>query len=282
MPPPGRSRPYLQLDVFGLTPFAGNPLAVVGEADGLSEAQMAGFARWTNLSETTFLLAPTDARADYRVRIFTPEEELPFAGHPTLGSAAAWLSLGGVARDARIIQECGAGLVAIRREEDRLWFAAPPLRRRGDVAPEALATLLDGLGLAAAEIVAANWVDNGPGWVALLLASHERLLAVRADPARLDGWRIGLAAACPEDGLALEVRALLPGSAVAEDPVTGSLNAGLGQWLIAAGLAPDRYVACQGRVLGRNGRVHVRREAGEVWVGGATTPGIEGRVTLRG
>ncbi len=275
---------FQQVDVFAASPLQGNPLAVVIGADALTDAQMAAFANWTNLSETTFLLRPRAAGADYRVRIFTPERELPFAGHPTLGSCHVWLASGGVPQAGAIVQECDAGLVRIRRDGGMLAFAAPPLRRAGAVEAGLLARIVRGLGLAPDAVVASNWVDNGPGWVAVMLRSRAEVLALKPDPLVLGGLLLGVVApwdAAVDGGDAqFEVRALLPGANVAEDPVTGSLNASLAQWMIGSGLAPDAYVACQGTVLGRAGRVHVRRIGADIWVGGATVTCISGTLTL--
>ena len=277
-----KQRRFDQLDVFSAVPLKGNPLAVVHAAQGLTEATMAAFARWTNLSETTFLLPPVDPRADYRVRIFTPGGELPFAGHPTLGSCHAWLAAGGQPRQpGRVVQECGVGLVHIRREGARLAFAAPPLRRTGPVDETLLARIAAGLGVTRAEILQHQWVDNGPGWCAVMLPSAERVRAVRPDFARLGDVKLGLVGAFPPGHpAAFEVRAFVPSLGVPEDPVTGSLNAGLAQWLIGAGLAPPAYEAVQGTALGRDGRVHVVREGDTVWIGGDVAPCITGHVLL--
>jgi len=272
---------FHQVDVFAQRPLEGNALAVVCGADGLSTAQMAALARWTNLSETTFLLEPTDPAADYRVRIFTPQRELPFAGHPTLGSCHVWLREGGLPKGGEVIQECGAGLVAIRAAGEELAFAAPPLVRGGAVEPEVLARIARGTGLSPERIQASQWADNGPGWVAVLLESREDLLAIRPDYAALEGLNVGLIA--PWTGsdaeAQFEVRALM-GEEFAEDPVTGSLNASLAQWLIPAGLAPERYLASQGTALGRRGRVRVARIADRIWVGGAVQDCIRGTLSL--
>ena len=283
--PEGRSpypasgvRPFTQLDVFTETPLQGNPLAVVHAAQGLADAQMQAFARWTGLSETTFLLAPTDPAADYRVRIFTPARELPFAGHPTLGSCHAWLTAGGQPRRAaEVVQQCGAGLVRIRGEAARLAFAAPPLLRSGAVDTPTLAAIARSLRIDAAAIRAAQWVDNGPGWVGVLLGSRAEVLALRPDFAALDPADIGVVAPCPsEHDAQFEVRAFIGSGGPTEDPVTGSLNASLAQWLIGAGLAPQRYVAAQGTNLGCSGRVFIEQIDGQVWVGGATVSCIRG------
>ena len=275
---------FAQVDVFTAVPLRGNPLAVVRDADGLSDAQMAAFARWTNLSETTFLLRPTAAGSDYRVRIFTPGGELPFAGHPTLGSCHVWLAAGGQPQGAEVVQECGVGLVRVRRDGARLAFAAPPLRRSGPAEPAVLAQLARGLRLNPGAIRAAEWVDNGPGWVGVLLDSRATVLGLRPDFAALGELKPGVIGpwdpARDGDAAQFEVRAFYPSGGVNEDPVTGSLNAGLAQWLIGAGLAPEAYVASQGAALGREGRVHVRREGAEIWVGGDTVTCIAGTLTL--
>ena len=276
-----RSRPFRQLDVFTAVPYLGNALAVVLDGEGLDNAQMQQFARWTNLSETTFLLPPTEPQADYRVRIFTPGGELPFAGHPTLGSCHAWLAAGGAPRGELIVQQCGVGLVKIRRDASRLAFAAPPLRRSGPVEPEVLAQIARCLHIEPREILAHQWVDNGPGWVAVMLASAERVLALKPDFAAMRPLEVGVVAPQPAGAATqFELRAFVPTLGVAEDPVTGSLNAGVAQWLIGAGLAPARYIASQGAALGRAGRVHIAQEGGEVWVGGDSVICIEGSVLL--
>ncbi|KTT50803.1 phenazine biosynthesis protein PhzF [Pseudomonas oryzihabitans] len=272
---------FHQVDVFAQRPLEGNALAVVCGADHLSTEQMAALARWTNLSETTFLLEPTDPAADYRVRIFTPVRELPFAGHPTLGSCHVWLREGGRPRGGEVIQECDAGLVPIRAAGDELAFAAPPLLRGGPVEPEVLARIARGTGLAPERIQASQWADNGPGWVAVLLERREELLAIRPDYQALEGLNVGLVAPWTgaEAEAQFEVRALM-GEEFAEDPVTGSLNASLAQWLIPAGLAPERYLASQGTVLGRRGRVRVARIDERIWVGGAVQDCIRGTLEL--
>jgi PhzF family phenazine biosynthesis protein len=276
-------RRFSQLDVFTAVPLLGNPLAVVHDASGLSDAQMAQFARWTNLSETTFLLPPEDAQADYRVRIFTPERELPFAGHPTLGSCHAWLSAGGVARrDGEVVQQCGVGLVRVRRDGARLAFAAPPLRRSGPLEAELLDRIVSGLGLRRDEVVDHQWVDNGPGWCAVRLASAERVLAIKPDYAALRGLSLGVvgAHAAGSSDAQFEVRALIGHGSGYEDPVTGSLNASLAQWLIGSGIAPAQYVAAQGAALRRAGRVHVRRIDADIWIGGDVCGVVAGTVAL--
>lgn len=272
-------RRFSQVDVFTRTPLLGNPVAVVHDADGLTDEQMAAFARWTNLSETTFLLAPTDPEADYRLRIFTPGGELPFAGHPALGSAHAWLEAGGAPKGADLVQECGVGLVSIRRGE-RLAFAAPDLLRDGPVEDELLRRITAALGLAPDEVLGARWCDNGPGWVGLRLASADAVLAVRPDFAALPE-EVGIVGPYPEGSeCAVEVRALCrPALGLSEDPVTGSLNAALAQWLTSDGTLPPSYVASQGTAVHRRGRVHVETdEAGVIWVGGDTVTVIAGTV----
>jgi PhzF family phenazine biosynthesis protein len=276
-------RRFTQVDVFTDQLMFGNPVAVVHDADQLTTQQMADFARWTNLSETTYLSAPTDERADYRVRIFTISTELPFAGHPTLGSAHAWLEAGGVAQNSEmIIQECEAGLVRIRHEENRLAFAAPPLIRGGDVAPEDLNEIMAYLGVDHDQVVAAQWADNGPGWVALLLSDAEAVLALRPRAAEAGRFSdVGVIGPYPPGSeVDFEVRAFTSMVGLGEDPVTGSLNAALGQWLITAGRAPSSYVAGQGTVLGRRGRVHVSKVGDDVWVGGNTITGVAGTTHL--
>ncbi|MBI5255233.1 MAG: PhzF family phenazine biosynthesis protein [Burkholderiales bacterium] len=273
---------FSQLDVFTTQPLRGNPLAVVHDAAGLTEAQMAAFARWTNLSETTFLLPPTEPGADYHVRIFTPGGELPFAGHPTLGSCHAWLAAGGQPRTAgEVVQQCGVGLVRIRRDGARLAFAAPPLRRSGPAGAEERAQVLASLKLRDEQLLRLQWVDNGPGWLAALLPDAATVLALQPDFAAMRGLKLGVVGAHPAGSACQwEVRAFVPSLGVPEDPVTGSLNAGLAQWLIGEGLAPPGYVAAQGTALGRAGRVHVQAEGATTWIGGDVTPVVQGQVTL--
>ena len=273
-------RRFDQLDVFSAVPLRGNPLTVVHDAEGLDEARMAAFARWTQLSETTFLLPPRDPAADYRVRIFTPLGELPFAGHPTLGSCHAWLAAGGRARATdEVVQECGVGLVRVRRPpQGRLAFAAPPLRRSGPLDEALRARIASALALAPGDIVDHQWVDNGPGWCAVRLPSADAVAQVRVDGSRLGEIKLGLVGFHPAGSEALyEVRALFSGI---EDPVTGSLNASLAQWLIGSGAAPRRYLATQGRTLERDGRVHIEQLGDTVWVGGDVASCIVGEVQL--
>ena len=278
----GGALPFTQVDVFTDTPLLGNPLAVVHDAQGLSDAQMAAFARWTNLSETAFLLPPTDAVADYRVRIFTPGGELPFAGHPTLGSCHSWLEAGGVPHAAgEVLQQCGVGLVRIRRDGARNAFAAPPLRV-ADVDDALLGPVLAALGLAPAQVKAAQWLDNGPTWLGLLLDSAATVLAIEPDHAALKSLaKVGvIAPQAAGSDCQFEVRAFAASIGVPEDPVTGSLNAGLAEWLIGRGAAPERYIAAQGARMGRAGRVHIAREAGVLWVGGGSVSCIRGEFVL--
>jgi PhzF family phenazine biosynthesis protein len=275
------SRSFTQVDVFTTTPYRGNPVAVVLDGAGLSSEQMQQFARWTNLSETTFVVPSTAADADYQVRIFTPVAELPFAGHPTLGTCHAWLTAGGAPRHPDVIvQQCAAGLITLRRTANGLAFAAPPLVRSGRVEESLVARIASLLGIGRNEILDAEWVDNGPGWVAVLLTSAEAVLALRPGYIDLD---LGVVGPYPQGSpYAFEVRAFFPkDGSTAEDPVTGSLNASLAQWLLRTGRATAPYVASQGTVLGRSGRVHISRDADDtIWVGGGTVSCIAGRVEL--
>jgi PhzF family phenazine biosynthesis protein len=277
-------RPYAEVDVFTAHPYRGNPLAVVLDGSGLPDAEMQRFANWTNFSETTFLLPPTDPAADYRVRIFTTTTELPFAGHPTLGSCHAWLAAGGVPKAPdTVVQQCGVGLVTVRREAAgagwRLAFAAPPLVRHGPIEPAVLEQVVDVLGIALDEVVDAAWIDNGPGWLGVLLRSADAVLALR--PADSD-LKIGVIGPYPDGGPgAYEVRAFFPENGKTfEDPVTGSLNASAAQWLIGSGRFAPPYVARQGSVLGRDGVVHVDVDVDGVWIGGDVVSCVEGTVTL--
>ena len=316
-----RQRPFKQVDVFTAQAYLGNALAVVLDGEGLSDDAMQRFACWTNLSETTFLLPPTEATADYRVRIFTPGGELPFAGHPTLGSCHAWLEAGGQPQTAgRVIQQCAKGLVQIAREAGagvsgasiaagRLAFAAPVLQHSTPAAAE-LAEVTAALGITPAQVLAAQSLDNGPLWFSLLLDSPATVLQLSPDHAQLAwlGVKVGVAGIYPatDEGsdsilirranreaaafgarsvgsaaLRLEVRAFAAATGINEDPVTGSLNASLAQWLIGDGLLPDNYTASQGLNIGRAGQVHVRRDAsGQVWIGGDSVTCIKGEVLL--
>ena len=294
-----QQRPFKQVDVFTATPYLGNPVAVVLDASGLSDEAMAGFARWTNLSETTFVLPPTEAGraggADYRLRIFTPGGELPFAGHPTLGTCHAWLEHSGSTKTT-LVQECGVGLVQIARSAEAsvqsLAFAAPPCKR-SNPSPALLAQVATALGLKEAQVQAAQMLDNGPAWLSLLVDSAQTVLALAPDHAQLKalGHKVGVvhvdrASLAIKNGAtaltpSVTVRAFAAPLGVNEDPVTGSLNASLAQWLMADGLAPTRYVAAQGECLGRAGRVHMERDAGgQVWVGGASVTCVDGTVNL--
>jgi len=320
-----KHRPFKQVDVFTATPYRGNPLAVVLDGEGLSTKQMQDFTHWTNLSECTFLLPPTPAGraagAHYRVRIFCPGRELPFAGHPTLGSCHAWLeaqqaskvsaatnSSAGNGDEERmpqlpstIVQECGAGLVRIRRDGRRLAFAAPPLLKSGPLPEEDVVRIASGLGIARTDIVRHAWCDNGPNWRGVLLRSAEQVLALKPDAVLLAGMDLGVVgpwthvkdeatgeatgvaphAATDGDTPAFEIRAFFPGnSGLTEDPVTGSLNAAVAQWLIDAGLAPPRYVAAQGTAMDRAGRVHIEQDNEAIWVGGESVTCIDGTVLL--
>ena len=275
------SRSFSQVDVFTDVPYRGNPVAVVLDGAGLTQGEMQRFAHWTNLSETTFVLPPEHPDADYRVRIFTPSVELPFAGHPTLGTCHGWLEAGNTPRhDDQIVQECGAGLVPIRRTDQGLAFAAPPLLRSGPIDEELVQQMADTLGIDRANVVDAAWTDNGPGWASLLLGSAEEVLAL--SPAFLD-QDIGVVGPHPEGhDTQFEVRAFFPkDGTLAEDPVTGSLNAGLAMWLTETGRAQPPYTAAQGTALGRAGRVHITQDdTGTLWVAGGTVTCIEGRVEL--
>ncbi|WP_336714738.1 PhzF family phenazine biosynthesis protein [Arthrobacter sp. USHLN218] len=274
---------FSQVDVFTTGPGKGNPLAVVGGAETLTDGQMQSFANWTNLSETTFLLPPADPEADYRVRIFTPSGELPFAGHPTLGTADVWLRGGGVPRtEGRIVQECAAGLVEIRNDGGRLAFAAPVLQQTGELPEENVQKICAALGLERSDVLRHQWAHNGPRWQALQLADAQAVLDVEPDYAALAPFGVGLIGAYPPGrDIDFEVRGLMGFEAMpAEDPVTGSLNAALGQWLIGAGLAPESYVARQGTRLGRDGRVYVSASDGKIWVGGDVQAVIRGTVEL--
>ena len=276
-------RAFQQVDVFTDTPYLGNPLAVVLDGTGLSTEAMQRFTDWTNLSECTFVLPPTDAGADYRVRIFCPGRELPFAGHPTLGTCHAWLQAGGQPRGEHMVQECGVGLVPIKRDGNRLAFAAPPLRRSGPLDEADVALIAHGLGIPRDDIVAHAWCENGPPWRGVMLRTAAQVLALKPNAAVLAGLDIGVVAPQPAGAdTAFEVRAFFhTHDTLSEDPVTGSLNAAVAQWLIGAGLAPERYVAAQGTAMGRAGRVHIERDgSGSIWVGGTSVTCISGQVVL--
>lgn len=274
-------RPFTQVDVFTDTPTLGNPVAVVHDATGLDTTSMQRLTEWTNLSEATFLLPPEHPGADYRVRIFCPGRELPFAGHPTLGTAHAWLEAGGEPAGVDLVQECGVGLVRIRREGSSLAFMAPPLRRLGPLDDDDVDRLVQGLGVDRSRVMGHQWCDNGPGWQALLLDDAELLLSLTPHAERLAGLDVGVIAPSTREGIDFEVRAFFPGnSGLTEDPVTGSLNAALAQWLIGAGIAPDSYRAAQGTAMGRAGRVQVQCDGDEIWIGGESVTVIRGEVLL--
>lgn len=286
-----KQRPFKQVDVFTATALLGNPLAVVLDGSGLSTDEMQRFTNWTNLSEATFLLPPENPAADYKVRIFCPGRELPFAGHPTIGSCHAWLQAGGQAKGEYVVQECGIGLVKLRRDAARLAFAAPPLLRGGPLDEADVDLIARGLRIPRSAIVDHAWCDNGPKWRGVMLRSAEEVLALQPDLQVLAGLdigvvgprgKVGVVGARPGgDECAFEVRAFFPGnSGIVEDPVTGSLNAALAQWLIAAGHAPSHYVAAQGTALDRAGRVHVQQVGADIWIGGASVTCIDGTVML--
>lgn len=280
---PARSRDFAQVDVFSRAACRGNPVAVVLDAEGLDDETMQRFARWTNLSETTFVLPATVPEADYRLRIFTPGGEIPFAGHPTLGSVHAWLEHGGVPHvNGRIVQECGTGPIEIRHHEATLSFAAPPTRRSGPIEAEYLAQIVAALGIDRDDVIAHQWADNGPGWAVVRLADAEDVLRLEPNFSRIPEAELGVIGAYPE-GLphAFEMRAFAPGVGVFEDPVTGSLAAGVGQWLARTGAAPARYRISQGGRLGRAGEIAISTDAdGATWIGGATTTLLRGIALL--
>lgn len=273
------------MDVFSDQPLLGNPVAVVATADGLTGDEMQQFTRWMNLSESTFLLPPVSNEADYKVRIFTLEREMPFAGHPTLGTCHAWLRFGGMPRrENRIVQECGAGLVTVRRNPERLSFAAPPLVKGGPVDERDLEAALRALRIGQDEIVDAQWVDNGPGWIAVLLKDASAVLELNPVSSSATRFDIGVVGAYPPNGeFAYELRAFFTDhrGVVREDPVTGSLNASVAQWLLATERGSAPYVASQGQCLGRAGRIHIDEDAdGTVWVGGNTTTIVHGEIDI--
>lgn len=277
-------RTFKQVDVFAEQPLKGNPVAVVLDADDLSSEQMAAIARWTNLSETTFVLTPTDPAADYRVRIFSTLRELPFAGHPTLGTCHAWLEAGGTPRGDEIVQECAMGRVRIRREARHLAFTAPPLLTAGPVPAEQVESIRAALGVEAHEVLDAQRVDNGAGWLALRLSSPDVVLRIVPDFSQLGTVPVGVFAAYAvsvDGALAeLEARAFIAGDAMPEDPVTGSLAAGIAQWLDRDRLAPPHYVVNQGRLLGRAGRIHVDCHGEDIWIGGHTITLVDGVLSI--
>lgn len=269
-----RLRPFAQVDVFSAEPYGGNPVAVILDADGLADEDMARIARWTNLSETTFVLPATTPEADYRLRIFTPGGELPFAGHPTLGSAHAWREHGGEpGTPGRIVQECAAGLVTLRHDDGALAFQAPPTLRSGDLDPADLDRATAALGLSPGQVLAHQWVDNGPGWAVVVVPDAQTVLGLEPDLSQIPDLKLGVIGAYPpRSAAAFEIRAFVPDIGVPEDPVTGSLNASVAQWMLRTGAVSGDYTVSQGTVLGRTGEVRIRCGAdGEVWVGGATT-----------
>ncbi len=291
-------RAFKQVDVFTADPYCGNPVAVVLNAEGLTTDQMQRFANWTNLSETTFVLPPEAAGADYKVRIFTPDVELPFAGHPTIGTCHAWLEAGGQPANAgTVMQECGAGLITLRQDAGRLAFAAPPLMRSGPVDEADLAGVCAVLRIDRSAIIDAQWADNGPGWLAVLLASADEVLALEPDFGAVESYDIGVVGAAPlgiagptkigvaaqsaANDAAIEVRAFFrSGGQAAEDPVTGSLNAALAQWFLADGRLTAPYVASQGTALGRAGRVYIDQAGTDIWVGGDAVTCVDGQVSI--
>jgi len=278
-----RARRFAQVDVFSSTPYLGNLVAVVLDADGLDADMMQRVARWTNLSETTFVLPASSAEADYRLRIFTPGGELPFAGHPTLGSAHAWLEIGGIPRDpATIVQEVEAGLIAIRRDGDLLSFAAPPTIRSGDLDEQYVGQIAEAFGVERSKILAHQWVDNGPGWAVVRLATAQEVLDLTPDLARIPDAMVGAIGAYPEGAEhAFEMRTFAPALGIAEDPVCGSMNASVGQWLVRSGAVAGGYRVSQGARLGRAGDIVITvGDDGSVWVGGSTTTLFRGEALI--
>lgn len=277
-----RPRTFSQVDVFTEEPFLGNPVAVVLDGDGITDQDMARLANWTNLSETTFVVSPSSAEADYGLRIFTPGGEIPFAGHPTLGSAHAWLEAGGVPRSpGKLVQECPLGLIDVRRSDSGLIFRAPDLKRDGPLNSAHLDRIARGLGICRERIVAHQWVDNGPGWAAVQLATAEEVLALEPDDRHMGDLMLGVVGAYPEGSpVAFEVRAFAMPAGVREDPVTGSLHAGIAQWLIRADAAPRCYRAGQGSRLRRQGVVTIEAHETEVWVGGHSSTCVRGTVDV--
>jgi PhzF family phenazine biosynthesis protein len=273
-------RRFRQIDVFGSAPFTGNGLAVVLDGEGLSDAEMQSFARWTNLAETTFVTEPDQDGADYRVRIFTQTRELPFAGHPTIGTCHAWLEArGGAPAGGRIVQQCEAGLIALRVTDQGLAFAAPPLRRSGPLEESMIAHIAQQLRIERSAIVAGAWADNGPGWAVVMLPDADAVLAIRPGLVEQD---LGVVGPHPPGGPAdFEVRAFTPvNGATAEDPVTGSLNAGVAQWLLSSGRAASPYTVRQGTAIDHDGRLWLSEDGEGVWVAGAATTYIAGEVEI--
>ncbi len=278
-----RDRTFAQVDVFSPHPLKGNPVAVVLEGEGLSDDQMQQLARWTNLSETTFVLPATDPAADYRLRIFTPGGELPFAGHPTLGSAHAWLENGGTPRrEDRVVQQCQSGLVEVLRGAGMLSFAAPPTLRTGPIDEAEVDQIAAAFNIDRERIIDHQWVDNGPGWAVVRLSTAQEVLDLKPDLTLIPDAMVGAIGAYPTGAEhQFEMRTFAPKVGVAEDPVCGSMNAGVGQWLTAGGATPASYRVSQGAVLGREGTIEITADAkGTVWVGGATRTIIRGVIAL--
>ena len=281
------NKPYKTVDVFTQEAFSGNPLAVIFNADDLSTEDMQHITQWMNLSETVFLQKPVHPEADYKVRIFTLTQELPFAGHPTLGSCHAWLENGGESKsNDYIMQECGAGLIKIKRDQKNLAFGAPPMIRSGVVSEDDLSMASRILGIKKNEIKASNWIDNGPGWMGILLHSAEQVLNLEPKSNPEDHFDIGVIGMYPEGSeCQLELRALFnnQNGSLVEDPVTGSLNASTAQWLMSTGHAADSYIASQGTCMQRKGRVYLSKDSmGVVWVGGHSTTRVNGKINLQG
>jgi PhzF family phenazine biosynthesis protein len=268
-----RQHPFAQVDVFSSAAYLGNPVAVILDAEDLEDTDMQRIARWTNLSETTFVLPPTTREADYRLRIFTPGGELSFAGHPTLGSAHAWLERGGTPKVSdRLVQQCEAGLIEVRRHAGLLSFAAPPTRRSGEIDQEYLGQIVDAFGIDHDQVLAHQWVDNGPGWAVVRLATAQQVLELQPDLSRIPTAMVGAIGAHPDGSEhAFELRTFAPGAGVAEDPVCGSMNAAVAQWLLRTDAVSGSYRVSQGQRLGRAGDITITADPdGTIWVGGNT------------
>jgi PhzF family phenazine biosynthesis protein len=271
---------FRQVDVFTESPLKGNPLAVVLGADSLTDRQMREFANWMNLSETAFLLDPSLPDADYRLRIFTPSGELSFAGHPTLGSCHVWLAAGGRPKGSRVVQECAVGRISVKLDGDRLAFAAPALIRSGPLDVSTFNQAIESLGVNRSKVLASNWVDNGPGWLALLFEDRDFVLNLKPDFLGMGDLHIGVVSPHASDATKFEVRAFAPAAGIPEDPVAGSLIAGIAQWLIGSGLAEEHFLVTQGAAIGREGKVYVQKEGPAIWVGGRCTTYIQGSLTI--
>lgn len=272
-------RSFQQVDVFTDRLGYGNPVAVVFDADDLTDAEMARFASWTNLSETTFVCRPTEPTADYHVRIFTPTQELPFAGHPTVGTCHGWLHAGGVPQDQScIVQQCGVGLVTLKRVAGRLSFATPPLIKGGALSKAELAAAIAALGVRPDQVLDTAWVDNGPGWIGVRLDRVETLRGLTPNLESVD-FKIGAVALTGGDP-AIEVRAFFTAGGTREDPVTGSVNGSIAQWLLGDGSVSAPYVSSQGTAMGRDGRVYVSQDDDGIWIGGDAVTGVEGSVVI--